>query len=142
MALFGKKNKDVKKTEVVSDKESNPVKVRKSARVSRIESGAASHFSATSNIQNLTGVILRPRITEKATHMADTANVYVFEIAQNANKTTVSQAVNALYKVIPVKVSIARNPSKTIFRRGRAGVVSGVKKAYVYLKKNDKIEIV
>lgn len=87
-------------------------------------------------------VIIRPRVTEKATLKAESENVYVFEITKDANKVNVKKAIRALYKVEPKRVSIAKNPSKSVFIRGKAGVVSGVKKAYVYLKSGDKIEIV
>lgn len=87
-------------------------------------------------------IIIRPRITEKATVKADAENVYVFEVAQSANKTTVSQAIASLYKVTPVRVNITRNPSKKIFYRGKSGVTGGVKKAYVFVKKGEKIELV
>lgn len=85
------------------------------------------------------GVLLRPRITEKA-NMAALANVHTFEVAPLATKHQVAKAVQAFYKVIPVKVNMVRNPSKKVFARGKKGVKSGVKKALVYLKAGDKIE--
>ena len=51
-----------------------------------------------------------------------------------------ANAIKAFYKVTPEKINIVRNPSKTVFVRGKKGVKSGVKKAYVYLKEGDKIE--
>lgn len=84
-------------------------------------------------------IILRPRITEKA-NFASEANVHAFEVAPSATKTQVASAIKAFYKVTPVKVNMVKNPSKTVFIRGKKGVKSGVKKAYVYLKKGDKIE--
>ncbi len=93
------------------------------------------------NIGNLENIILRPRITEKASDKA-TENVYVFEVVPNANKVQIKEAVEKIYKVKAVKVNIAQTPSKTIFSRGKKGVKSGGKKAYVYLKEGDKIEII
>lgn len=84
-------------------------------------------------------VLLRPRITEKANFAAE-KNVHVFEISSLADKKSVSEAVKTYYKVTPIKVRIVRNPSKKVFVRGKKGVKGGVKKAYVYLKKGDKIE--
>lgn len=86
-------------------------------------------------------VILRPRITEKASFLSS-KDVYVFEIAEDASKDAVAKAVKEMYKVVPVKVSIVRNPSKKVFARGKLGRSGGVKKAYVYLKAGDKIEII
>ena len=68
------------------------------------------------------------------------ANVHTFEIAEKATKPQVVGAIKAFYNVTPVKVRIATNPSKTIFVRGKKGTKSGVKKAYVYLNKKDKLE--
>lgn len=84
-------------------------------------------------------IILRPRITEKANVAAGT-NVHTFEIAPNATKKQVSEAIKAFYKVSPVKVNIVKNPAKEIFVRGKKGRKPEVKKAYVYLKEGDKIE--
>lgn len=85
------------------------------------------------------GVLIRPRITEKANKVVE-ANVHTFEVAPSATKSQVEAAVKAFYKVNPVKINIVKNPAKQIFVRGKKGVKAGVKKAYVYLKKGDKIE--
>ena len=91
--------------------------------------------------RNLSSIIKRQRITEKAGMSAE-KNVYVFEIAQEATKRSVAEAVKELYNVSPLKVGIVAIPSKQVFVRGKTGTRSGSKKAYVYLKKGDKIEIV
>jgi len=88
-----------------------------------------------------TGVILRPRVTEKGSALA-AAGVYVFEVADNANKKEIAEEVRHLYNVSPVRVNIAKNPAKKVFVRGKRGVKSGVRKAYVYLKEGEKIEII
>lgn len=92
------------------------------------------------NLDNLDNVLIKPRITEKATASSE-GNVYVFDVAQNANKFQIKKAVNFLYKVEPAKVNITKVPSKRIIYRNKKGVKSGGKKAYVYLKKGDKISI-
>lgn len=84
-------------------------------------------------------ILLRPRVTEKANLVAG-SNIHAFEIMRTATKKQVAEAVSAFYKVTPVKINIVRNPDKKVFIRGKKGVKSGVKKAYVYLKKGDKIE--
>ncbi len=86
-------------------------------------------------------VLLRPRITEKAALGADRAGVYVFEVGENSTKSSIAASVKALYKVTPVKVRVAKIVSKAVFVRGKRGVKKGGKKAYVYLKKGDKIEL-
>ena len=42
---------------------------------------------------HLYDVIRRPLITEKTTEMVDALNKYVFEVARNANKIQVKEAV-------------------------------------------------
>lgn len=86
-------------------------------------------------------VILRPRITEKSGIANEASNIYTFEVAKNATKGTVAQAIKAMYKVTPVKVRTISLPSKSVFVRGKWGTKSAVKKALVYLKKGDKIEV-
>lgn len=86
-------------------------------------------------------VLLRPRITEKAALAADKNGVYVFEVAKDANKNSIKASVKAVYGVTPRMVRVATIPSKAVFFRGKRGVKTGGKKAYVYLKKGDKIEL-
>lgn len=85
------------------------------------------------------GVILRPRITEKASFLLE-KNVHTFEVAPRATKEQVAKTIQAFYKVSPLKIRMVKNPAKKIFVRGKKGVKAGVKKAFVYLKKGDKIE--
>ena len=86
-------------------------------------------------------ILKGPRVTEKAS-MAAEADVYTFEVAPGANKTEIEKAIFEIYKVKPVKVNILRIPKKTVMSRGIKGSKGGGKKALVYLKKGDKIEII
>ncbi len=86
-------------------------------------------------------VLLRPRITEKAALGADKSNVYIFEVTLDSTKKSISASVRDVYGVTPEKVRVAAIPAKQVFVRGKRGVKSGGKKAYVYLKKGDKIEL-
>ena len=90
---------------------------------------------------DLSKVIVRPRITEKAAYKAE-SNVSVFEIADWASKSQVSKAIKEIYKITPVRVTTSKIPPKNVTVRGKAGVKSGIKKAYVFLKKGDKIELI
>lgn len=85
--------------------------------------------------------MIRPRITEKAGIMSETLNVYTFEVAKNSTKDTIAKEITALYKVNPTKVRIVNLPRRKVFVRGQRGVQSAVKKALVYLKKGDKINL-
>ncbi|MEN9649222.1 MAG: ribosomal subunit protein large subunit ribosomal protein [Candidatus Parcubacteria bacterium] len=97
-------------------------------------------MSKISTQKHSNAVIKNPRITEKATVSAE-KNQFVFEVSPEATKASVAAAVKQLYKVTPVKVNIVRLPAKKVFVRGRAGTKSAIKKAYVFLKKGDKIEL-
>lgn len=85
--------------------------------------------------------ILRPRITEKAATVSEVSNVYVFEVSKDSTKTTILRAINEIYKVKPLKVNIVKSPAKKVFTKGKKGTTASLKKAYVYLKKEDKIDI-
>ena len=82
-------------------------------------------------------VIIRPVLTEKAYDgMADKR--YVFEVAINANKIEIKQAVEAAFGVKVESVNTLRTLGK-IKRQGRSeGRTPEVKKAYVTLKKDSK----
>ncbi len=86
-------------------------------------------------------LIKNPRITEKASFAAE-QNVYTFNVSVDATKNEVKKAIFALYKVNPVKVNVLSFPAKQIVKRGKKGVKQGGKKAFVYLKKGDKIEFI
>lgn len=89
----------------------------------------------------MTTIIKNPRITEKASFNVE-QNVYTFDISQSANKTEIKKAIFALYKVKPVKVNVLTIPRKNIMSKGKIGTRGGGRKAFVYLKKGDKIEFV
>ncbi len=92
---------------------------------------------------NLSSVLVNPRITEKAVRQNDN-NVYTFVVRRDATKYTVADAVKALFKVTPVKVNIVNKSPRQFMSGGKGRTVSekGMKKAYVYLKKGDRIDIV
>lgn len=127
MALFSK----TKKTAAVPKK---PAKVKKEVTVVSTTAGAGS--------RDLSYVLERARITEKASmHQQD--SVYVFNVSDRASKRDIIAAVRKFFNVTPRKVSIAAVPSKIKrnARTGRVGVKTGGKKAYVYLKKGETINL-
>lgn len=97
---------------------------------SRSVSGTAAHF----------GVLLHPHISERASDEA-LKGVYVFKVATKATKPQIASAVSARYKVTVEQVRIVTVHPKTITVKGKKGTRKGSKKAYVYLKKGEKIEI-
>ncbi len=86
-------------------------------------------------------VLNQPRITEKAT-MLSGFGCYTFEVPKDATKPEVLKTIESLYKVKPIKVRMITIPAKNVFKRGRAGVKSGGKKAIIYLKKGETLEFV
>lgn len=87
-------------------------------------------------------VLLYPHVTEKAALAQDKSNVYVFKVTETATKKSISDSVFEVYGKRPVMVRVSRIPAKQVVVRGKRGVKSGGKKAYVYLKKGDKIELI
>lgn len=85
-------------------------------------------------------VIVKPIITEKAT-LAGESNAFVFEVAKASNKPQIKQAVEALFgvKVKAVNTTVTKGKVKRF--RGRLGVRSDVKKAYVTLEAGDTIDV-
>lgn len=83
-------------------------------------------------------LILGPRITEKSAISAE-KGVYTFNVTLNANKNEIKKAINLLYGVKPVNVSITQITRKTVTRKGVVSKTQKGKKAVVHLKKGEKI---
>jgi large subunit ribosomal protein L23 len=84
-------------------------------------------------------IIRRPIITEKGLGAKETEGTLVFEVAAQATKTEVKEAVQQIFKV---KVSSVRtsNFQGKERRRGKfAGYRPDWKKAYVKLKSGEKM---
>ena len=122
-------------------------KKKTAAKASEKMPASAGKLAVSSSAKNQGSVVInpmalkRPHITEKAA-AASEKGVYVFEVGVRANKNEIAAAVRALYKVTPVKVRTVTIPAKRITMKGRPGISGGSKKAYVYLKKGEKIELV
>jgi len=97
----------------------------------------------SNKIKSESAILSRPRVTEKATFVAGAKNpVYTFEVAATATKPEILKAIEAKYKVKAIKVNIVTLPAKNVVVRGKKGTKPAVKKAMVFLKAGDKIEIV
>ena len=85
-------------------------------------------------------VIRKPIITEKAT-MDSEANAVVFEVAPDANKPQIKEAVEALFgvKVKAVNTTITKGKVKRF--KGIIGKRNNVKKAYVTLEEGNTIDV-
>ena len=84
-------------------------------------------------------IIRRPLITEKALTTREVQGALVFEVAANASKTEVKQAVEALFKVKVENVRTANVLGKERRRGKFSGYKPDWKKAYVRLKSGEKM---
>lgn len=89
----------------------------------------------------LSDVLLNPRITEKTTMLKDESGQVAFMVDPRANKIEIKQAVEKAFDVKVLAVNIVRRRPLNRERQGRVvGKISGWKKAYVTLAKDNKIE--
>lgn len=88
-----------------------------------------------------TEVIIKPLITEKSNHHAQTRNTYAFHVSGKASKLDIKKAIEELYnvKVVDVRTMVRKGKA----RRTRAGYVNetNVKRALVKLHDESKIEL-
>ena len=99
-------------------------------------------MATISTKKHVSEVISKPHITEKASVLAETGNVYTFQVTKEANKRSVAKAIKEMFKVDAVKVAIVNLPAKKVFTKGKSGSTKAIKKAYIYLKKGYKIELI
>ena len=85
-------------------------------------------------------IIIRPIITEHSYDMME-KNTYTFEVAKDANKIEVRQAIEAIFDVTVVKVNTLNVKPKTKRVRYKEGKTRSWKKAMVTLKECDTIEL-
>ncbi|MFT5005352.1 MAG: large subunit ribosomal protein L23 [Paracoccaceae bacterium] len=85
-------------------------------------------------------VIRKPIITEKAT-MASEHNAVVFEVAIEANKPQIKEAVEGLFGVKVKAVNTTITKGKVKIFKGRKGRRKDVKKAYVTLEEGNTIDV-
>jgi len=85
-------------------------------------------------------VLQRPLITEKNSAL-QAQGKYAFEVALEANKEQIKQAVEKAFKVTVTGVNVMTVPGKRRRMRGREVMNPSWKKALVTLKPGDKIEL-
>ena len=85
-------------------------------------------------------LIKKPIITEKATMTSEHGGV-VFQVAMDATKPQIKEAVEAIFgvKVKAVNTTITKGKHKKF--RGRLGERSDKKKAYVTLEEGNTIDV-
>jgi large subunit ribosomal protein L23 len=92
-----------------------------------------------------TEVLIRPIITEKSTDLTP-LDQYVFEVAMNANKKQIKDAVERIFNVEVESVNtLIQKPKKRRVYRAQRNIIYGrigaMKKAIVTLVPGDTIDI-
>jgi large subunit ribosomal protein L23 len=85
-------------------------------------------------------VLHRPLITEKNSAL-QAQGKYAFEVAGEANKEQIKQAVEKAFNVSVTRVNVMTVPGKGRRMRGRWVLSPSWKKAIVTLKPGDKIQL-
>ena len=90
-------------------------------------------------MNNLFDVIRRPLLTEKSTLLKESQQTLVFEVHRDATKPEIKKAVETLFDTKVANVRVARVHGK-VKRQGRySGRRPDWKKAFVVLKKGEKM---
>jgi large subunit ribosomal protein L23 len=89
-------------------------------------------------------VLRRPLVTEKSNYQSSQLHQYVFEVAQDANRTQVKDAIEQMFSVTVTRVNLINVAAKRSRKsRSRKWVISrpGYKKAIVTLAPDDRLPI-
>lgn len=86
-------------------------------------------------------VLYRPLMTEKSMRQKEEQNSVTFEVAKDANKVEIRQAVEKLFNVRVAKVNTLRVLGKARRRGYVGGMTPDWKKAMVTLREGNTIEI-
>ena len=84
--------------------------------------------------------ILSPIITEKSTNLSS-QNKVSFKVPFSANKKSLKNTVEKIFKVNVIKINIINKQSRTKVTRGKKVKVRGFKKAIITLKKGQNIDL-
>jgi large subunit ribosomal protein L23 len=101
---------------------------------------AAQHRAKHMTREAMFNIIRAPVITEKAT-LLNERNQVVFRVAIDASKPEIKAAVETLFSVKVAGVNTLVTKGKTKRFKGRPGVRSDVKKAYVQLAEGQSIDL-
>jgi large subunit ribosomal protein L23 len=88
---------------------------------------------------NLYDIVKKPIVTEKGVAKKDAERTLCFEVAAEANKTEIRNAIQTLFKVKVAAVRTSTTAGK-LRRRGKfSGYRADWKKAYIKLKPGQKV---
>ena len=124
--------KPIAEKTIPNGEKAKPTQKQKAQKAKKSTKKVGEHFSH---------IILRPRITEKAS-LQSGGNSYTFDVNKGVNKIEIKKAVEEIYNVSPIKVNIINMKPKKKIIRGVKGKTPSFKKAIVFLKEGDSIEFV
>jgi len=119
----------------VSMKELYGAAAPKASKTSAAKAGAPTLKFASAYRQ-----LIRPLITEKATHLGG-QNKYVFVVAPDANKITIKKALETVYGVKATKINMIKLSGKRVVRGRIKGQRKDWKKAIVTLAKGESLQV-
>src|SRR6516165_5817428 len=85
-------------------------------------------------------VVIRPLITEKATHLSERYNAYTFEVNPLASKSEIKNAIETLFNVKVAAVRTQNRRGKPRRYRLKVGRMRNWKKAIVTLYEDFRID--
>lgn len=97
-------------------------------------------MSAITHRERLMNVLQSPHMSEKSTIVADDHNQIVFRVRPDANKTEIRQAVELLFEVEVVDVTVVNCRGKLKRHGMQYGQRSAWKKAYVKLAPGSQLD--
>lgn len=93
-------------------------------------------------MKNIYEVIRGPLLTEKGTLLKEKENKVLFEVAKDANKIEIKNAIESIFKVKVDRVSTINCKGKKKRMGKYEGRRSDWKKAIVTLKKDEKLDFI
>ncbi len=90
-------------------------------------------------MKSIYDVVIRPIITEKSSQLAEKL-VYTFEVAREANKVEIKDAIEKIFNVKVEKIQTINVKRKAKRMNRYEGFKPGYKKAIVTLAKGQKID--
>ena len=93
----------------------------------------------------LSGVLIKPILSEKVNKQTEKQNRYAFVVDRKANKLEIKKAVEEFYSISVVNVNTLVMPGKTKARNTKSGVVVGrksaKKKAIITVAEGESIDL-
>ena len=93
----------------------------------------------------LSEVLIKPILTEKANAQQEKLRRYAFKVARKANKLEIKKAVESFYGVTVTGVNTSVVPAKDKSRFTKTGITkgrkSGYKKAFVTVAEGETIDL-